>query len=343
MMPMKTINMTMIASVLFFISCNSGEENSAEGTFEATEITVSAETNGKILSFDIEEGDMVKAGVAVVQIDNSQLLIQKKQLEAQKCQILSQQDVTLATQEATNAQKEATLAQTPDIAVQEAALEQQMANLRKEKGRVERLLVDGAATQKSLDDINYQLAVIQKQLDALRSNLSKQTKTLQKQAESVGKQMKTADKQVVSIKKQADAIVPQLELLDDKIQKCEVSSPINGTVLVKYKEAGELATPGMPLFKIADLNKIYLRAYVTSEQMADLKIGQKVKVFAVYGGDREQEYEGTIQTIASQSEFTPKTIQTNDSRANLVYAVKVGVKNDGKLKIGLHGRVVLVW
>ncbi|MCF0201899.1 MAG: HlyD family efflux transporter periplasmic adaptor subunit [Bacteroidaceae bacterium] len=326
---------------LALTACSGGEGDVAEGTFEATEVTVSAESNGRIMMFDAEEGDEVKAGAVVARIDDVQLVLQKRQLEAQQAQIVSQEAVTQSSQEATNSQREATLAQSPDITVQAAAMEQQLANLRYEKGRVERLLADGAATQKSLDDINHQIAVCQKQLSALRSSLQKQNASLQKQAESVGKQSQSAAKQLNSIRKQAEVITPQLAQLQDKIEKCEVRSPTGGTILVKYKEAGELATPGTPLFKVADMNKIYLRAYATSNQLENMKIGQKVKVVADYGGDKQQEYEGRIQSIASQSEFTPKTIQTSDSRANLVYAVKVAVKNDGRLKIGLQGRMIL--
>ena len=283
--------------VLMLASCGGDEEYAAEGTFEATEITVSAETAGKIVWFDIEEGDVVEKGQQVAQIDTVQLALQRAQLHCGQT---------------------ATLASRPDVAAQQASLRQQIENAVTERDRVARLLVDGAATQKQLDNANQQIATLERTLDGLTSQLKTQTNALNKQVE-------TTEAQIAQI--------------SENISRCKILSPVAGTVLTKFAEAGEIAAPGKPLYKIADMNKVYLRAYFTSSQLADVKVGQKVTVIANYGGDKTQEYEGVVQWIASQSEFTPKTIQTNDSRANLVYAEKLGVKNDGNLKIGLQGRV----
>lgn len=218
------------------------------------------------------------------------------------------------------AQLSALLGSRPDIRTQAASLREQIAKQQTERTRVKNMLRDGAATQKQLDDIEAQIRVLESQLSATLSTLNKNTAT---------------------INDNAAALEAQIAALDDRIAKCRIMSPASGTVLVKYAEVGELAAVGKPLMKIADLDNVYLRAYFTSDQLADIKLGDKVKVTADFGGDKRFDYEGRIAWIASESEFTPKTIQTQDSRANLVYAVKVAVVNDGRLKIGLAGEVVL--
>lgn len=219
-----------------------------------------------------------------------------------------------------SAQLSALLGSRPDIKAQAASLREQIAKQRTERSRVENMLRDGAATQKQYDDIEAQIRVLESQLTATLSTLDKNTST---------------------INDNATALEAQIAALDDRIAKCRIVSPISGTVLVKYAEAGELATIGKPLMKIADLNNIYLRAYFTSDQLSRFKLGDKVRVTADFGSGERYDYEGRIAWIASESEFTPKTIQTKDSRANLVYAVKIAVRNDGRLKIGLAGEVVL--
>ena len=182
------------------------------------------------------------------------------------------------------------------------------------------MLKDGAATKKQKDDIEAQIKILERQLDATLSTLDKNTST---------------------INNNSAALEAQIAALDDRISKCRIISPIGGTVLVKYAEAGELASVGKPLMKIADLDNIYLRAYFTSDQLAKVNLGDEVKVVADFGGEERYDYTGRVAWISSESEFTPKTIQTKDSRANLVYAVKIAVENDGRLKIGLAGEVVL--
>ena len=206
--------------------------------------------------------------------------------------------------------------QLPDILKQVAALKEEIATAEREKRRVENLLKAGAANQKQLDDAQAHLEVLQKQLVAQGSTLLNSRESLTWQSSSVGVQ------------------VAQVE---DQLMKCHITSPIAGTVLAKYAEAGELATMGKPLFKVADMEQIYLRAYITSEQLAEIKQGQQVKVYADYGKEVRKEYPGIVTWISDTSEFTPKTILTKDERANLVYAVKIAVKNDGMLKIGMYG------
>ena len=218
------------------------------------------------------------------------------------------------------AQQSALLGSRPDVKKLVAALREQIAKQNEELRRVENMLKDGAATKKQKDDIEAQIKILERQLDATLSTLDKNTTT---------------------INNNSAALEAQIAALDDRISKCRIISPIGGTVLVKYAEAGELTSVGKPLMKIADLDNIYLRAYFTSDQLANIKLGDEVKVVADFGGEERYDYTGRVAWISSESEFTPKTIQTKDSRANLVYAVKIAVENDGRLKIGLTGEVVL--
>ncbi|MEG1748855.1 MAG: HlyD family efflux transporter periplasmic adaptor subunit [Tannerellaceae bacterium] len=204
----------------------------------------------------------------------------------------------------------------PDIRKQIAALEQQIATARTEQQRMENLVRAKAGNQKQVDDWVNNIRLLQKQLDAQRSSLAKTTGGADAEAEG---------------------ILYQIMQLDDQLQKCRLTAPVPGTVLVKYAEAGEVTAPGKPLFKLADIDLLYLRAYITADQLSTLKVGQAVHVFADYGADNRREYPGIVTWVSDKSEFTPKGIQTKDERANLVYAVKIAVRNDGYLKIGQYG------
>lgn len=287
------------AFCLVLTACSNKPDYDATGIFEATTVTVSAETSGKILSFPVSEGDSVNMGQNIAVIDTTLLVLQKKQLENQRM-----------SAETTS----------PDIAAQAAALRSRISHQQHECERFSRLLADGATTQKQYDDAQAQLSVLRGQLTALLSTLAKNRS---------------------SISDNAVAIQYQSEQIEEQILKSIIDSPLSGTILIKYAEAGEFATPGCPICKIADLANIYLRAYFTASQLADIRIGQKVIVIADFGGDKQYEYPGTITWIAEESEFTPKSIQTRDSRANLVYAVKIAVSNDGRLKLGQYGEVRL--
>ena len=219
-----------------------------------------------------------------------------------------------------DATKEVYQSQKPDMERQIAATRQQLSKAQQDEQRYRELVADGAAPSKMLDDASSQVKVLQKQLDAQISSLSTSTRSL--------------DKQTV-------AANVQIEQLRDMLRKCHIVTPTKGTVLEKYVERGEFVTIGKPLFKIADTEQMFMRAYVTSAQLQNIKIGQKVKVFADYGDGQKKAYDGTVSWISSRSEFTPKTILTDDERADLVYAVKVAVKNDGYVKIGMYGEVVL--
>ena len=287
------------ATLLTMVACGRGNDFDATGTFEATEVVVSAEAAGRILSFDAEEGDAVQAGRQIGAIDTVQLYLQKLQLERQRASVISNR---------------------PDIRKQAAALREQIAKQEIERGRVVNLLKDGAATTKQLDDIDASLKVLNGQLEALLSTLGNNT---------------------AAIDENSSALELQIAQIEDRLMKSRIASPISGTVLAKYSEQGELAAVGRPLMKVADMENVYLRAYFTSDQLSSLKIGQEVTVTADFGGDEQTDYPGRIVWIASESEFTPKNIQTKSSRASLVYAVKIAVKNDGRLKLGLYGEVKL--
>ena len=219
-----------------------------------------------------------------------------------------------------DATKEVYQSQKPDMERQIAATRQQLSKAQQDEQRYRELVADGAAPSKMLDDASSQVKVLQKQLDAQISSLSTSTRSL--------------DKQTV-------AANVQIEQLRDMLRKCHIVTPTKGTVLEKYVERGEFVAIGKPLFKIADTEQMFMRAYVTSAQLQNIRIGQHVKVFADYGDGQKKAYDGTISWISSRSEFTPKTILTDDERADLVYAVKVAIKNDGYVKIGMYGEVVL--
>ena len=290
------IGMLLLAGLC---ACSSEQNYDATGTFEATEVTISAESTGKIISMSAEEGQTVQMGEILGEIDSTQYCLQRKQLRAQQNAILSSR---------------------PDVQKQLAATDEQIIKFKTELSRVENMLKDGAASRKQLDDVQAQLRIAEGQKEALLSTLTSNTSTINSNAAALG---------------------AQIDLLSDNIKKCQITSPINGTIISKYSQKGEFTAVGRPLFKVADLENMYVRAYFTSEQLSSIILGQEVKVIADYGADEQKEYTGKIVWIASKSEFTPKGIQTKDSRANLVYAVKVAVKNDGLLKIGLSANIIL--
>lgn len=279
------------------VACSKGGmEHDAMGTFEATEIIVSAEQTGKLMYFNVEEGMKLATGQQVGLIDTVQLQLRAMRL---------------------GATKEVYASQRPDINKQLAVTKQQLEKAELEVKRYSALVRDNAANRKLLDDAESSVRVLRRQLDAQLSQLSNTTG---------------------SLNRQMDAAEIERWQVVDQLRKCRITSPISGTVLEKYAEAGEYAVPGKPLFKIADVNEMTLRAYVAAPQLTSLKIGQQVKVYADLGEDSSHEYQGIVSWISDKAEFTPKTIQTRDERANLVYAVKIKVKNtDGILKIGMYG------
>ncbi len=279
------------------IACSKGGmEHDAMGTFEATEIIVSAEQTGKLMYFDAEEGTELTNGEQVGLIDTVQL-----QLRAMRLGVT----------------KEVYASQRPDINKQIAVTKQQLEKAELEVKRYSALVHDNAANRKQLEDAESSVRVLRRQLDAQMSQLNNTTGSLNRQMDA--------------------AEIERWQVID-QLRKCHITSPISGTVLEKYAEAGEYAVPGKPLFKIADVSDMTLRTYVTAPQLTSLKIGQQVRVYADLDEDDHREYKGVIEWISDKAEFTPKTIQTLDERANLVYAVKIKVKNtDGLIKIGMYG------
>lgn len=297
---MKKATYILPLATLLLGACSSEPRFDASGFFEATEITLSAESAGKIISLIPEEGDSVFAGQVIAVVDTMPLHFQLLNLKGQKA---------------------VTDAQRPDIATQLAATRQELEKQRLKRRRIENLLTDGAATTKQLDDINSAIKVLEDRLAA-------QNSTLAKSSAQADEALNVLDIQIAQTL--------------DRLDHCRIVSPVSGTVVTRFCEEGEYAAPGKPVAKVADLRKMHLNAYFSSEQLADLRLGQKVTVLANYGGDTLVEYPGTITFIASESEFTPKNIQTQDSRSNLVYAVKIAVDNsDGSLKIGSFGNVRL--
>ncbi len=209
--------------------------------------------------------------------------------------------------------------QKPEQEKQIAVTRQQLAKAKQDQQRYKELVADGAAPAKMLDDANSQVEVLQRQLDAQLSSLRVNTNALDKQM---------------------DATDVQAEQLRDQIRKCHILVPAKGTVIEKYVERGEFVSAGKPLFKMADTENMFIRAYVTSAQLENIKTGQKATVFADYGNGGKKEYEGRVTWISSRSEFTPKTILSDDERADLVYAVKVAIKGDGYVKMGMYGEVL---
>lgn len=307
----KIILITLAISI---ISCTNGKNDyDASGTFETTETIVAAEANGVIKQLNIEEGQILKAGQHIGYIDSVQLWLRKKQLDAQIKSVLSKSpDIA---------------AQTSSFSKQKAVIQSQLNTQLHEKQRIENLVKADAATPKQLDDITGVVDALQKQLEVIRSQNIAQTSQLTTQTKGL-------NGDIIPLKVQIDQV-------NDQLSKCSIINNVNGTVLAKYAEANEMASTGKPLYKIADLSTLILRAYISGNQLSSVKIGQAVKVLVDDGNKKYKEYAGTIEWISDKAEFTPKTIQTKDERANLVYAVKIRVKNDGYLKIGMYADVKL--
>ena len=313
---------------LMMAACGNKEKDyDATGIFEATEVTVSAKSTGELLFFNVAEGAQVEMGAVVGRIDAVQLELKKQQLETSRGQLSANKRQLASSRNANDSRQ-------LDLEKQVSSIRQQIANAKRERQRYTELVNDGAVPRKQLDDINYQIKVLEKQLEATSDQIRSNNASLQDQSAGIKAQMEGIDAQ-------ASGLEAQIRQIEDQIANAEVKSPIAGTLLEKYVEQGEYVAPGKPLFKIADTQKMHMRAYVTSAQLKSIKVGQKVKVFADYGNGQKKEYEGTISWISSRSEFTPKTILTDDERADLVYAVKIAVKNDGYIKIGMYGEVKL--
>jgi HlyD family secretion protein len=302
-----------LALLVTITSCNNSKNDyDASGNFEADEVIVSAEQNGVLLSFTINEGDKLNEGTTIGQIDVTIPALQEQQAQAT---IRSLQHKTASAAEQNDLVKR-------QLVVMEAQLEQQL----KEKTRTENLVKADAATRKQLDDIT-----------ALIDQLQKQIAVTQQQLKVNSSNTNTQNNSILSEKSPLEKTVAQYQ---EQVKRGQVVNPVTGIVLTKYALKGEMAMIGKPLYKIANIDTLTLKAYVTGDNLSQIKIGQQVNVRIDQGRKEYKNYAGIIYWVSPKSEFTPKTIQTKDERANLVYAIKVRVKNDGVLKIGMYGEVI---
>jgi HlyD family secretion protein len=289
-----TKEICIIMGAIVLSGCGPGDDTpDAWGNFEATEVMVSAETGGRLLSFDVEEGARLDSGQVAGWVDTIPLNLKVRQLEAQK---------------------EAVLSRLVNIRAQADVHREQKAVAEVELERVRRMFDDGAATQRQLDDVSGRIRILDRQIDA-------------------------AGAEAGSIRSEARVIDAQVAELRDRTERSAIRAPVSGTVLVKYAEAGEMAAPGKPLFKLADLETMYLRAYISGAQLGGVRLGQPVEVLFDGSDGTLDRLTGEVSWIASRGEFTPRTIQTRDERVTTVYAIKVRVRNDGRLKIGMPGEV----
>lgn len=321
-------------------SCSSNDvAYDATGTFEATEITVSAQAAGEVKYLNIQEGQRVENASVLGQIDTEQLQLKRDEIHAGKKQAEATRRQMTASRQTLAANKEAVDSKVLDLQKQVAAVEQQISHARSERARFAELVSDGAAPQKQVDDYDNEILVLQRQLEATREQISSANESMRKQSEGMGAQMEGVDAQIEGAGANIEGMDSRSAQIADQIRKADIKAPARGTIIEKYVEPGEFVTVGKPLFKMADMENVFLRAYITSAQLKEVKVGTRVKVFADYGDGNRKDYEGTVTWISSKSEFTPKTILTDDERADLVYAVKVNVKNDGGIKIGMYGEV----
>lgn len=290
---MKYKTLIIFLSSFLFACTNNTERADAYGNFEVVSVIVSAESSGKISQLNVNEGQQIKAGFTAAIIDTIQLHLKVQQTDAQKAAVDSRRS---------------------SINSQIDVLKEQKINLRVNENRTKRMLKDGASTQKTLDDIQGQISVIDKQIASTET-------------------------QFVAINAEKTVLNAQKDLLRDQLKRCEVKSPISGTILETYAEQGELTMPGKSLFKIADLSELELKIYVSGAQLPSIKLNQNVDVLIDKTATETQTLSGKITWISSEAEFTPKIIQTKKERVKLVYAVKVTVKNNGLLKIGMPGEV----
>ncbi|GAB3740210.1 HlyD family secretion protein [Spirosoma horti] len=310
---MKTAQLPLLCSLLVLLLACQNDDDTADayGNFEAVETTVSAQATGALQTFTAQEGQKLRAGQVIGQIDIKQLKLRKAQLLASERAVRSR---------------------TPNVSAQLSAYEQQIAvqqqqlkTLQREKVRAQNLIAAGAAPTRQLDDIVAQMEVIDRQIALIRQQRAAQASALGTQRG--GTLAETAP------------LSEQVKQIDDQIQKSSIVNPVGGTITVKYAEPGEVVSYGKPLYKVAALSDITLRAYVGGDQLVSVKPGQKVSVFVDAPNGKLKRYDGTVTWISSKAEFTPKVIQTKDERVNLVYALKVRVSNDGALKIGMPGEV----
>lgn len=294
----KTGISAALAALFVLAGCNGTDQGGkASGSFEAQEVIVSSEADGRIVSLDVDEGRPLAMGEVCGLVDTVQLYLQRRQLMAGI---------------------DAALSRRQDVKVQTAYISERIAVSKKERQRVKNLVAADAANRKDLDDIDSEISLLERELAATKASLEQGN---------------------AAVEAEVASLEAQIAMVDERLSRCRIASPIDGVVLVKYAQQGELTAAGKPLFKVADVSRMILRAYITAGELSDIRLGQRVKVYADSGEQGYREYDGEVSWISDVAEFTPKTIQTKDERANLVYAVKITVINDGYLKIGMYGEV----
>jgi HlyD family secretion protein len=312
---MKSLTQIISAGCLLLLAACSSKNGKfdATGTFEADEVIVSSELPGKLLRFTIEEGQTISKDSIIGQVDAENINLQKEQMEA---------SISALSEKTSDVSAQVKLLQ-DQYSLQQTKLDNQL----HEKARIENLLRQDAATGKQLDDINFQIEATRKEMNMTQAQINVQRSNVSTQNRSILSEGKPLQKRVAQ--------------LQDQLSKANIINPVSGTVITKYAEAGEITSAGKALYKIADLSTMTLRAYVTGTQLSQIKLGQTVNVMVDDGAKKYKELSGTITWISDKAEFTPKTIQTKDERSSLVYAIKIKVKNDGYLKIGMYGEVKL--
>lgn len=316
-----------LAGIVLMASCGNGNGKSdASGTFEADEVIVSAEATGKILQLNVEEGAALAKDMVIGKIDPTAIELQKEQA-ASSVEALGQKTNDASPQ--VSVLESQIVLQQRQVAVDE----EQLRVLQKEQQRFQKLVAADAVPAKQLDDINGQVDVLEEKIKAGKTQLS----VLQSQVNAQRRQVAIQNRGILSEK---DPMEKKVAIIEDQLNRTSIKNPLAGTVLTKYAQANEFTSTGKALYKIADLSVLKLRAYITGNQLAQVKLNQAVKVKVDDGKGGYREFSGTISWISDKAEFTPKTIQTKEERANLVYAVKINVKNDGYLKIGMYGEVL---
>ena len=288
---MKTL-LPLLFVIILAACTNNKVKPDAFGNFETVEVIIASENSGRILSTSFIEGEKVSQGAVMAITDTVNLVLQRNQLLAQK---------------------ESILAQKAGIYASIAVSDQQITNVQKDQVRIKKMLADGAATPKQMDDIDGQIALTSKQKKAYAA-------------------------QIAAIEKSAEAIDAQIAVLNDKIASSVIKAPLQGVILEKYAETGELATPGKSIYKMANIDSLILRVYISGTQLTQIQVGKQVKVM-IDSTDGIKEIAGKVEWVSPEAEFTPKIIQTREERVKLVYAVKVRVPNDGSLKLGMPGEI----
>ena len=328
-----------LAALVGLGACSRSAGPDAYGNVEATEIVVGAEASGRLVSYAVNDGDKLSAGASVGAIDSTQLNLEREQLVAQHAATSSRVNEVRQQIQGLEAQRSATVAQRDAARAQRDALVSQQEIAKRTFDRTARLVAQQAATTQQLDQAERDYRVLGEQIRAQEE----QIKAVERQIAAQTEQVQTARAQVETVRSQVSAAQAQVSQAGERIRKSQVTSPIAGTVLTTYVQAGEVVQTGQPLFKIASLDSVEVRAYVTEPRLAGIRIGQQARVSVDTGRDQRQTLTGTISWISSQAEFTPTNIQTREERADLVYAIKIRVPNENSvLKIGMPADVEFV-